>query len=70
VLSVQNEAIVAFCKHTLLPLDDCLDALQPTIPQLTRSSLHHCLQRHGISRLPEVSGDTPTKKKFETYPIR
>ena len=24
--------------------------LQPTIPHLTRSSLHRCLQRHGISR--------------------
>ena len=53
VLSVEDEAvIVAFRKHTLLPLDDCLYALQATIPQLTRSSLHRCLQRHGIGRLP------------------
>jgi hypothetical protein len=55
-------------RHTLLPLDDCLYALQPTIPHLTRSSLHRCLQRHGISRLPEVSGDKPTKKRFQSYP--
>src|SRR5246127_5098016 len=41
VLSVEDEAIiVAFRRHTLLPLDDCLYALQPTIPHLTRSSLH------------------------------
>jgi transposase-like protein len=41
VLSPEEEAlIVAFRKHTLLPLDDCLYALQATIPQLTRSSLH------------------------------
>jgi hypothetical protein len=41
VLSVEDEAIVvAFGRHTLLPLDDCLYALQPTIPHLTRSSLH------------------------------
>src|SRR5918995_1457276 len=60
VLSVQEEAvIVAFRRHTLLPLDDCLYALQPTIPHLTRSSLHRCLQRHGISRLPEIEGDGP-----------
>jgi hypothetical protein len=53
VLSPEEEAIVvAFRRHTLLPLDDCLDALQATIPHLTRSSLHRCLQRHGISRLP------------------
>jgi hypothetical protein len=48
VLSVQEEAIVvAFRWHTLLPLDDCLFALQATIPHLTRSSLHRSLQRHG-----------------------
>src|SRR5918993_2437261 len=40
VLTIQEEAIiVAFRRHTLLPLDDCLYALQPTIPHLTRSSL-------------------------------
>lgn len=70
VLSLEDEAtIVAFRKHTLLPLDDCLYALQPTIPHLTRSSLHRCLLRHGISRLPEVQGDKPTKKRFKSYPI-
>ncbi|MCA1408854.1 IS481 family transposase [Ensifer sp. IC3342] len=70
VLSPEEEAvIVAFRKHALLPLDDCLYALQPTIPHLTRSSLHRCLQRHGISRLPDVEGDKPAKKKFKSYPI-
>ena len=70
VLSVEEEAIiVAFRRHTLLPLDDCLYALQATIPHLTRSSLHRCLQRHGISRLPEVTGDKPDKRKFKAYPI-
>jgi transposase InsO family protein len=69
-LSLEQEAvIVAFRKHTLLPLDDCLYALQATIPQLTRSSLHRCLERHGISRLPEVEGDKPRKKRFDIYPI-
>jgi hypothetical protein len=57
VLSIEDEAvIVAFRRHTLLPLDDCFYALQPTIPYLTRSSLHCCLLRHGISRSPEVEG--------------
>src|SRR5438132_857333 len=70
VLTTEEEAvIVAFRRHTLLPLDDCLYALQATIPHLTRSSLHRCLQRHGISRLPEVGGDKPGKKKFKSYPI-
>src|SRR5215218_3328500 len=70
VLSAEDEAvIVAFRCHTLLPLDDCLYALQPTLPHLTRSSLHRCLQRHGISRLSEVEGDKPQKKRFASYPI-
>jgi transposase InsO family protein len=70
VLSVEEEAVVvAFRRHTLLPLDDCLYALQPTIPHLTRSSLHRCLKRHGISRLPQVEGEASPKRKFKAYPI-
>ena len=70
VLSAEEEAIIiAFRRHTLLPLDDCLYALQPTIPHLTRSSLHRCLQRHGIGRLPDIEGEKPAKKKFKTYSV-
>jgi transposase InsO family protein len=70
VLTLEEEAIVvAFRRHTLLPLDDCLYALQPTIPHLTRSSLHRCFQRHGISRLPDTDGDKPRRAKFKRYPI-
>jgi transposase InsO family protein len=70
VLTAEEEAAcVAFRKHTLLPLDDCLYALQSTIPHLTRSSLHRLFQRHGISRLPDVGGDKKAKKKFKAYPI-
>src|SRR5690349_11592774 len=70
VLALEDEAIiVAFRRHTLLPLDDCLYALQATIPCLTRSSLHRCLQRHGIGRLPQVDGDKPVRKAFKAYPI-
>lgn len=53
VLPPEQEAmVVAFRKHTLLPLDDCLYALLPSVPHLTRSTLHRCLERHGISRPP------------------
>src|SRR5579863_3709367 len=70
VLSIEEEAIiVAFRRHTLLPLDDCLYSLQATVPRLTRSSLHRCLQRHGISRLPKVEGDKPAITKFKSHPI-
>jgi len=61
-----NEAhIVTFRKHTLLPHDDCLYAFQATIPHLTRSSLHRCLQRHGISRLPDVEDNKGIKAQVQ-----
>ena len=70
VLSTEQEAmIVAFRKHTLLPLDDCLYALQATIPHLSRSALHRCLQRHSISHLPAMESDKPSKKTFKSYPV-
>ncbi len=53
VLSEAEEAIVVeFRRRTLLPLDDVLGCLRDTIPKLTRSALHRCLLRHGISRFP------------------
>ena len=65
----EEAAVVAFRRHALLPLDDCLYALQPSIPHLTRSALHRCLQRHGISRLPDIEGDKPKRAQFKRYPI-
>jgi hypothetical protein len=38
--------------------------LQATIPNLTRSSVHRCLKRRGISRLPEIAGGKASKKPF------
>ena len=70
VLTKAQEALcVAFRRHTLLPLDDGLYALQDSIPNLTRSTWHRCDQRHGISRLPEVEGTKPAKSKCENYPL-
>lgn len=70
VLTAEEEAaVVAFRKQTLLPLDDCLYALQATIPNLTRSSLHRCFRRHGISRLPEIAGEKPARQPFKRYPL-
>jgi hypothetical protein len=65
----EEAMVVAFRRHTLLPLDNCLYALQPSIPHLTRSALHRCLQRHGISRLPDIEGDKPKRQRFKRYPI-
>ena len=70
VLSPLDEAaVIAFRKQTLLPLDDVLFALQPSIPHLTRSSLHRLFQRHSISRLPKVDDEKAPKRRFKSYPI-
>ncbi|RZK15656.1 MAG: hypothetical protein EOO56_22400 [Hymenobacter sp.] len=62
----EEAAIVLFRQQTLLPLDDCLYALQESIPTLSRSALHRCFQRHGISRLPPNEAAVEAKKaKFK-----
>lgn len=65
-LSPAEEAMcVGFRKHALLPLDDCLYALQLKFPHLTRASLPRLYRRHGISRLPAVgSARRPTIGDF------
>jgi hypothetical protein len=69
VLTPAEEAIVvAFRQKTLLPLDDVLGCLKDTIPNLSRSALHRCLQRHGISRLP-IEETAEKRKHFKTYEI-
>jgi hypothetical protein len=69
VLTPAEEAIVvAFRQKTLLPLDDLLGCLKDAIPNLSRSALHHCLQRHGVSRLP-VEETQERRKRFKTYEI-
>src|SRR5437764_5762627 len=50
VLTPAEEAIIVeFRRRTLLPLDDLMGCLKDTIPNLTRSALHRCLQRHGTA---------------------
>lgn len=66
----EEAAMVTFWRYTLLPLDDCLYALQPAIPNLIRSTLHRCLQRHGISRLPQSKSEQPQKKEVQNIPGR
>src|SRR5215210_1184125 len=61
-LTEAEEAIVvAFRRRALLPLDDGLGCLRESIPTLTRSALHRCLVRHGISRLPK-DGEKASKR--------
>jgi transposase-like protein len=70
-LTIEQEAlIVAFRRHTLLPLADCLSALQNVIPHLSRSTLHRCFHRHAINRLPPAEDEQPgAKQKFTDHPL-
>jgi hypothetical protein len=69
VLTPAEEAVVAaFRQKTLLPLNDVLGCLRDTIPNLSRSALHRCLQRHGISRL-WVDETKQQHKRFKAYEI-
>ena len=46
ILTEAEEAtIVAFRRHTLLPLDDCLYALQPSIPHPIQRSAPACCRQ-------------------------
>jgi transposase InsO family protein len=65
VLTEAEEAIVVeFRRRTLLPLDDVLGCLREAIPRLSRSALHRCLVRHGISRLPRDDERASKRKRF------
>src|SRR6185436_16986211 len=65
VLTEAEEAIVVEFRHrTLLPLDDVLGCLRESIPKLSRSALHRCLVRHGISRLPKDKDNASKRKRF------
>jgi hypothetical protein len=70
VLTLTEEAmVVEFRRRTLLPLDDVLGCLRDSVPKLTRSSLHRCLERHGISRLPENPDQASKRGKFAATAI-
>ena len=50
LIPVEVAIVVELRRTTLLPLYDILGGLRDTIPTLSRSALHRCLQRHGTAR--------------------
>ncbi|WP_425266789.1 integrase core domain-containing protein [Ectopseudomonas oleovorans] len=60
----EETMVVEFRRRTLLPLDDLLGHVREILPQLTRSALHRCFVRHGISRLPSSDLDGAKRGKF------
>ncbi len=62
---IEEVMIVGFRRRTLHPLDYVFGCLKVGIPKLTRSSLHRCLVRHGISRLPGTRSE-----RLQTLSVR
>ncbi len=60
-------------RSTILGTNACRygkpEPLHESSKHLSRSALHRCLQRHGISRLPDIEGDKPKRQRFKRYPI-
>lgn len=51
---LEEQVICATRRNTLLALDDLYIALKDQIPKLSRSNLHRCLQRNGLSKLEDM----------------
>jgi hypothetical protein len=66
VSSIEEKVCIIFCKHTLLPLDNCLCVAKPLLSAY--QVLFTLLTHHGISRLPGVESDKLIKN-FNPYPI-
>ena len=65
VLTPAEEAtVVELRRRTSLPLDNVIGCLHDTIPKRTRSSLHRCLARHDLSRLPQDPDKGAKRGKF------
>ncbi len=61
---LEEALIIELRKLLALPLDDITEAMRRCVnPKLSRSAIHRCLQRHGISRMPKP--DKPNSGRFE-----
>jgi len=68
-VSPEEETLVCELRTSLkLPLDDIVEVMRRCIrPNLSRSAIHRCLQRHGISR--RAKPEKPKSGTFEQAPV-
>jgi hypothetical protein len=43
------------------------DVLKPVIPALSRSNLHRCLQRNGVSRIKDLLPEEEQKQPYKAF---
>ena len=66
--AIEERAVCELRTSLQLPLDDIVEVMQRCInAKLSRSAIHRCLQRNGISRLAKP--DKPKAGTFETASI-
>ena len=59
-LSEEDEAVIlAYRWRTRVALNDAYSRLRRLMPKLTRSTLHRCLKRHGLSRIGSTATCPP-----------
>lgn len=63
----EEQIVCSVRKNLLLSLDDLYVTLKDQIPKLSRSNLHRCLQRHGLSNLKDIDAykDKETNRVLE-----
>jgi len=67
--AAEQKIICEFRRVSKFSLDDVYLALRDKIPSLTRSNLHRCLKRNGLSVLPVDENAPRTRRKFKKYDI-
>ena len=70
-LTLDDEVIIlAYRWRTRLSLDDSLVRLRRLMPQLSRSALYRCLERHGLSKIGRTNVSPPLTSASLAGPYR
>src|SRR5271165_6048353 len=70
-LTLDDEVIIlAYRWRTHLSLDDSLVRLRRLMPQLSRSALHRCLERNGLSKIGRTNVSPPLTSASLAGPYR
>jgi transposase InsO family protein len=64
----QEEALLLCLRAAGFALDDLVEAVEPVLEKVSRSSVHRLLVRHGVNRLPKkAQQDTGHLGSFKEY---
>lgn len=61
--SPEEQEFILSLRKSELSLDEILDAIEPVLPDATRSSVYRLLLRHGVNRLPKPKKEPSSRFK-------